>query len=171
MSTLEDLRDAVQTSLETRGVLGEMQARLRSEIFRCIDDRSLPPPKLTNENLMINELIREYLEWNGYRHTSSVLLQETGQPSQGAMSRDVMDHELNLPPAGAAAAQLPLLYRLVECRKARAGPDDVRPPVFSEDDRAAGSGAARREPQEADLDDWEPVLGGQPATISFTNNS
>ena len=33
-----------------------------------------PKPKLSNSNLVINELIRDYLAFNGYRHTLSVLL-------------------------------------------------------------------------------------------------
>lgn len=34
----------------------------------------MPKPKLSNENLIINELIREYFEYNGYRHALSVFL-------------------------------------------------------------------------------------------------
>jgi hypothetical protein len=34
----------------------------------------VPKPKLSNENLIINELIREYFEYNGYRHALSVFL-------------------------------------------------------------------------------------------------
>ncbi len=34
-------------------------------------------PELSNENLVINELIREYLVFNGYRETASVFLPGT----------------------------------------------------------------------------------------------
>lgn len=44
-------------------------------IFICQD---VPKPKLSNENLIINELIREYFEYNGYRHALSVFLPGTG---------------------------------------------------------------------------------------------
>lgn len=36
--------------------------------------QDVPKPKLSNENLIINELIREYFEYNGYRHALSVFL-------------------------------------------------------------------------------------------------
>ena len=55
--------DVLKDTLENRGVLGQVKARIRAEIFAALDDNSLPPPKLSNENLIINELIREYLEY------------------------------------------------------------------------------------------------------------
>lgn len=36
--------------------------------------QSEPRPSLSNENLLINELIREYLAFNKYKYTESVLL-------------------------------------------------------------------------------------------------
>ena len=36
--------------------------------------QSEPKPSLSHENLLINELIRDYLEFNSYNYTSSVLL-------------------------------------------------------------------------------------------------
>lgn len=36
--------------------------------------QSKPKPQLPHENLLINELIRDYLEFNGYKYTCSVLL-------------------------------------------------------------------------------------------------
>ena len=77
-SDLEDLRDVLKDTLENRGVLGQVKARIRAEIFAALDDNSLPPPKLSNENLIINELIREYLEYNNYRQSLSVFLPELG---------------------------------------------------------------------------------------------
>jgi hypothetical protein len=41
-----------------------------------------PKPPMSHENLIINELIREYLDYNQYKHTLSVLLPETGQPAE-----------------------------------------------------------------------------------------
>ena len=85
-SDLEDLRDVLKDTLENRGVLGQVKARIRAEIFAALDDNSLPPPKLSNENLIINELIREYLEYNNYRQSLSVFLPETGQPQEAAQA-------------------------------------------------------------------------------------
>ena len=36
--------------------------------------QAITKPELSNENLIINELIREYCLWNGYRETASVLI-------------------------------------------------------------------------------------------------
>lgn len=43
-------------------------------VYRGYDAQDAPKPKLSNENLIINELIREYFEYNGYRHALSVFL-------------------------------------------------------------------------------------------------
>ena len=45
--------------------------------------------------MLINELIREYLEYNHYKHTLSVLIPETGQPID-RMDRAYMAQELNM---------------------------------------------------------------------------
>ncbi|CAH2240409.1 jg3817 [Pararge aegeria aegeria] len=37
-------------------------------------------PKPTNEVLLINELVKEYLEWNGYLYTVSVMTSEAAMP-------------------------------------------------------------------------------------------
>lgn len=60
-------------TLDKRGVLGQLKARVRAEVFAALDDQNEPRPVLSHENLLINEMIREYLEFNKYRYTSSVL--------------------------------------------------------------------------------------------------
>lgn len=54
-------------------------------------------PRLTDANLLLNEAIREYLEFAGYRHTLSVFLAEAGQPAE-PLRRDFVAHKLHLPP-------------------------------------------------------------------------
>ncbi|KAJ3098868.1 hypothetical protein HDU97_003681 [Phlyctochytrium planicorne] len=57
---------AVKESLESRGVLADMRAKLRAEIFKTIHDHgSRPDPAF--ETMVINELILEYLDFNGYK--------------------------------------------------------------------------------------------------------
>lgn len=63
----------MRETLETRGVLGQLKARVRAEVFSALEDQREPRPPLSHENLIINELILEYLEFNKYRHTASVL--------------------------------------------------------------------------------------------------
>lgn len=48
------------------------------------------PADPSNENLLINELIREYLIFNGYRETLSVFLPEAGQPAVRPFDRQFL---------------------------------------------------------------------------------
>ena len=113
-SDLEDLRDVLKDTLENRGVLGQVKARIRAEIFAALDDNSLPPPKLSNENLIINELIREYLEYNNYRQSLSVFLPETGQPQEAALElkRSFLAKQLQVN-ENSNSERVPLLYGLL----------------------------------------------------------
>ncbi|KAG7382395.1 hypothetical protein PHYPSEUDO_004876 [Phytophthora pseudosyringae] len=79
-ATLSDLKDVLKDTLAARGSLDQIKARIRAEIFAALDDQDVPKPKLSNENLIINELIREYFEYNGYRHALSVFLPVTEDP-------------------------------------------------------------------------------------------
>lgn len=60
--------------MENRGSLAEIKARLRAEVFSALDDPSEMKPPISNDNLLIFELIREFLEYNHCRYSSSVLV-------------------------------------------------------------------------------------------------
>jgi lisH domain-containing protein FOPNL len=62
MSNINELKDALKETLESRGKLNEIRAMLRSSIFEAIETDDKPKPKLSDENLIINELIREYMK-------------------------------------------------------------------------------------------------------------
>lgn len=62
MSNINELKSALKDTLEEQGTLNEIRARIRSAIFSAIETDDKPKPKLSNENLLINELIREYLK-------------------------------------------------------------------------------------------------------------
>jgi len=62
----------VRETLETRGVLGQLRARIRAEVFSALDDPTDVVPEISRENMIINELIRDYLEYNHYKYSSSV---------------------------------------------------------------------------------------------------
>ena len=99
MAGLDELKEVLKDTLENRGGLGQVKAKIRAEIFAALDDNTLPPPKLSNENLIINELIREYLMYNNYRQTLSVFLPETGQPDEAKaqLNRSFLAKELQVP--------------------------------------------------------------------------
>lgn len=62
MTNINELKDALKETLEEKGVLNEIRARMRSAIFSALDNDDKPKPKLSDENLIINEMIREYLK-------------------------------------------------------------------------------------------------------------
>ncbi|XP_012861008.1 centrosomal protein 20 isoform X4 [Echinops telfairi] len=95
MATVAELKAVLKDTLEKKGVLGHLKARIRAEVFKALDDEREPRPPLSHENLLINELIREYLEFNKYKYTSSVLVAESGQPVV-PLDRQFLIHELNL---------------------------------------------------------------------------
>lgn len=118
MSTLM-LKDALRDALERRGTLGSLRASIRQEIFATLEDRDQDAhPRLHGDNLIINELIREYLEFNQYRHSLAVFLPETGQPKD-SLPRSFVAQRTRLPErVGSSAAashqqDLPLLYALL----------------------------------------------------------
>ncbi|KAM9057733.1 centrosomal protein 20 isoform 1-T2 [Megaptera novaeangliae] len=94
MATVAELKAVLKDTLEKRGVLGHLKARIRAEVFNALDDESEPRPSLSHENLLINELIREYLEFNKYKYTASVLIAESGQPIV-PLDRQFLIRELN----------------------------------------------------------------------------
>lgn len=75
-------------------MLGHLKARIRAEVFNALDDDRESRPSLSHENLLINELIREYLEFNKYKYTASVLIAESGQPVV-PLDRQFLIRELN----------------------------------------------------------------------------
>lgn len=59
--------------MENKGVINEVKTKLRGEIFKSLQDESEEKPTPNKENAIINELIVEYLEFNNYRNTASLL--------------------------------------------------------------------------------------------------
>ncbi|KAJ0404468.1 hypothetical protein P43SY_008788 [Pythium insidiosum] len=118
------LRLVLKDTLEARGSLGQIKARIRAEIFSALDDHTVPKPKLSNENLIINELIREYLEYNGYRHAHSVFLAESGQPVNPPFHRDFLAKELHV--REDQRSHVPMLYGIVNSLQ-RSSADDGDP--------------------------------------------
>lgn len=39
--------------------------------------QATPPPNIPDETMILNELIREYLDWNGYRYSEQILVAGT----------------------------------------------------------------------------------------------
>ena len=66
------LFSVVRETLENRGVLSQLRARVRAEVFSALDDPTDSMPIMSRENMLINELIRDYMEYNHYKYSLSV---------------------------------------------------------------------------------------------------
>ena len=58
-----------------------MQARLRAEIFHCLNDRSIPTPDKTEDLNLAFDIISDFLVGMKLDNTRSVFNEETGQES------------------------------------------------------------------------------------------
>eukprot|EP00035_Acanthoeca_spectabilis_P032744 m.20172 g.20172 ORF g.20172 m.20172 type:complete len:136 (-) comp5540_c0_seq1:206-613(-) len=111
MATEAEVRDVLQQRLEQTGALDGVRARLRAEVFQVIADREAEPPRMSREQLVINELIREYLGFHKLGYTESVFVPETGLGAE-PLSRGYVASELNLEDTPQSSG-VPLLYGIV----------------------------------------------------------
>ncbi|XP_062491185.1 centrosomal protein 20 [Pezoporus occidentalis] len=111
MASVAQLKAALKETLERKGALGQIKARIRTEVFKALDDQNEPRPPLTRENFLINELIREYLKYNKYNNAAHVLTAESGQP-EVSLDRQFLVKELNLV-EGTNGKSVPLLYGIL----------------------------------------------------------
>ncbi|XP_042197015.1 lisH domain-containing protein FOPNL isoform X1 [Callorhinchus milii] len=125
MATINELKNVLKETLEKRGVLGQLKARIRAEVFSALDDQSEPRPPLSHENLLINELVREYLEYNKYKYTASVLAAEAGQP-EIALDRQFLLNELNVV-EDSCAKTVPILYGILAQFTNSSKDDGIKP--------------------------------------------
>lgn len=113
----DELRLALREMLEARGVLGDVRARLRSEIFAAIEDdpsTSRTQAKMPMETAVVAELFREFLSFSGYSQTLSVFDAESGYNANQALTREIIKQDLGVV---GDDAQLPLAYSLIESLK------------------------------------------------------
>ena len=111
MTYVEELKNALKETLEQKGVLNQVRAIMRQSIFEAIESDDKPQPKLSNDNLIINELIKEYLVYNNYLHSASVFQAETGHPKD-QLDRNYIANHLNIIETN-SSRQLPLLYSII----------------------------------------------------------
>ncbi|CAH2307006.1 lisH domain-containing FOPNL isoform X2 [Pelobates cultripes] len=111
MASVDELKAVLKDTLEKGGVIGELKANVRAAVFQAVDDRSEPKPTLSHENLLINELIREYLEFNKYKYSASVLNAEAGL-SEIPLDRSFIARELNIIEDGNSQS-VPILYGIL----------------------------------------------------------
>ena len=111
MASINELKEVLKETLEEIGTLSQIRAKIRAEIFSTLNDTPPSRPDLSNENMIINELIREYLTFNGYQHTLAVFLPESGQPVNPPMERRDITRQLKIV-EDRKSQELPLMYGL-----------------------------------------------------------
>lgn len=112
------LESVVTDRLRERGVLHKIQGQIRQEVLAALkEERDHPdfaaarPDFSSGDNFVVNELIREYLTWNGLHQTAAALSLESGHPQQN-LDRQSLEDNLGVR-SGANAAKVPLLYSVV----------------------------------------------------------
>ena len=92
-------------------VLGAIQ--VRSHIFQVLEgsEQKENGVKLSPDTCLLNELIREYLNFQGYTATNSVFGKE-GSLAQDPLPRSFVEERFGLS-SGEGASQLPILYSLL----------------------------------------------------------
>ena len=110
MASINELKEVLKDHLETSGTLNNVRTILRSEIFKAINDTSQPAPSPSIEKTLINEVIREYLDFNNYNYSNSVFSAEANLPKT-PIDREMIAKQLKLVEDD-ETKQLPLLYSL-----------------------------------------------------------
>ncbi|KAJ1632880.1 hypothetical protein T492DRAFT_985370 [Pavlovales sp. CCMP2436] len=113
----DELHDVLRETLEVNGTMSRLRASIRAQVFGALQDDNERVPRITRENLIINDLIREYLAFNHYDHALAVFMAESGQP-KSTIDRRYLSEQTSLPiqggvvggPDGRSFVQLPLLY-------------------------------------------------------------
>ncbi|KAJ3205618.1 hypothetical protein HK099_000758, partial [Clydaea vesicula] len=77
MSTIEEFQQVLKESLEKRGVITDIEAKIREELFNLIENTTESKKLPTKEEILINNLIFEYLQYQNYKHTSALFRKET----------------------------------------------------------------------------------------------
>lgn len=96
-------------------MLPSLRANLRSEIVKALEEPSAATrrtPRLPEQNCLINELVLEYLAFNNYKQTASILEAESGY-QRSLVGRAFLEKELHVN-LSENASQLPLLYSIIE---------------------------------------------------------
>ena len=107
MASIDDLKTVLKETLEQKGALQKIKAEIRAEIFTALDaDNAKGKPGSPPENVLINELIREYLEYNGYYNAASVFITESGQPVDPPFDRNYIERKLQIHSAPLASTSL-----------------------------------------------------------------
>lgn len=64
--------------MEAGGELGRIRAEMRTEVFKLLDssnsESKIRNSKQSSDIVIFNELVREYLNWMGFKYSSTVFV-------------------------------------------------------------------------------------------------
>ncbi|XP_015172152.1 PREDICTED: lisH domain-containing protein FOPNL-like [Polistes dominula] len=119
MTTEKDLVNAVRESLEASGELGRIRAEMRTEVFKLLDNSNseskLQNSKQSSDIVIFNELVREYLDWMGFKYSSTVFVSECDL-SKHPYDRTLLAQTLGIKETD-TSKKLPLLCGIIETLK------------------------------------------------------
>ena len=134
---MDELKNLVIQTLETNGILGQIRAKLRSSVFKVIDNND-PAHKEkamhwenplaqkvleTTESALAADLIREYLEFYRLDYTLSIMIPEAGL-KQDPLNREGLVRNAEVQNSN---ENEPLLVQILKERKAGGGPAKSKP--------------------------------------------
>jgi FGFR1 oncogene partner len=123
---MEEMKNLVIQSLETKGVLGQIRAKLRSSVFRIVDEQDqrfnmgcglkwentlLYKISDTKTGTLIAELVREFMEYFKMDYSLSVFIPECSI-SPERLKKDEMFAKLGLK-NNSFNTEMPLIYFIV----------------------------------------------------------
>lgn len=125
---MDELKNLVIQTLETNGILGQIRAKLRSSVFKVIDNNDPSHPEkamhwenplaqkvlATTESALAADLIREYLEFYRLDYTLSIMIPEANL-KQDPVDRDGLLRRAEI---DRATDKEPLLVQILKERKA-----------------------------------------------------
>lgn len=118
-----ELFEAVEEVLKEKGVLDQLTCQVRAEILQVLktsfatqktaskEKKNEIPSASSSSNFIVNELIKEYLDYNGYQNTADILAIESNLPKK-RITRVELETSLKVH-SGPNAKQVPLLYSIV----------------------------------------------------------
>lgn len=105
--------NGIKNILDKDGNLGPLKGEVRAAVISVLSNgmSNFTPAKAPREIKIVNELIREYLNWNGYCNTEKILIKESGQTNK-RLNRTKLASKLNVIDSD-KTKQIPLMYYMV----------------------------------------------------------
>ena len=115
IDSTSELSEAIYETLNRRGILNQIKAKLRAEIYNTIEDKTAPSPSKPHEVFLASELIREFMMSSKLDSSLSVFNEEQGQPAEMTVDREFVGAELGFNMIDERGTErVPLLVMLVK---------------------------------------------------------